>query len=137
MSEYFNFFVRGLGRLFSSTRDGAVALWMLYCHMDCRTYKALPCTTSCDFDLFYRYTWAETFEGIIEEAVSADAATFGIGAAINCNFALLNLETEYNKVARGISANPTDATMGNHPGAGANTIQHDLRGTAKTSIQAG
>lgn len=85
-----------------------------------------------------RYTWDHSsFRGIAEEAIDVSAVSFGIGSVMNCNFALINVVHSDVQVSRGITANPTDAPMGNHPGAGANTIHHDVQGTATTSIPAG
>ncbi|KAL7555943.1 hypothetical protein ACA910_005483 [Epithemia clementina (nom. ined.)] len=88
--------------------------------------------------LWNQYTWSRSsFEGAAEEANVVKSASFGIGAAINCNFALNNMEYKENKVARGITTNPTHAQMGSHPGAGASTILHGLPGYATAKIPAG
>ncbi|KAL7555942.1 hypothetical protein ACA910_005482 [Epithemia clementina (nom. ined.)] len=88
--------------------------------------------------LWNEYTWHHrSFLGAQEEANEIYAASFGIGAAINCNFALNNMEYEKNKIARSITANPTQAKMGSHPGAGASTALHGLVGYAAKKIPAG
>lgn len=85
---------------------------------------------------FDRYVWA-AFEGVAEEAQNVVEFTSGIGGAINCNFALININLDDNQMGMGITAHPIDATMGKHPGAGANTIHRGRHGIANTNITAG
>ena len=88
--------------------------------------------------IIYRYTWAgDEFDGVEEESQEPKAASFGIGAAINCNFALNNVEHGEATMASGGVTYSLSSPMGSHPGAGAMTSFHGPQGIAQQSISRG
>jgi hypothetical protein len=91
-----------------------------------------PTYNSGYYFLWDDYIWSgETFGGMTEPGHKIDGASFGIGAAPNCFFALLNVE-ERGDVRRDYAGLPRTS-----PGMGAFTAWHDRRSHAERDIQAG
>ncbi|KAL7574065.1 hypothetical protein ACA910_015643 [Epithemia clementina (nom. ined.)] len=90
------------------------------------------------------YLWVEyvydpeSFQGLLEEALDVNGASFGVGTSMNCNFATNNFRNKYdNQFPRGASWSHPTAPMGSHAGAGASTMFHDIEGYATMDIAQG
>jgi SET domain len=78
------------------------------------------------------YIWSgDTFEGMTEPWHSVDGASFGIGAAPNCFFPLLNVEDAH------VLQRDYAGQLRTSPGIGAFTPWHDRRSHATQDIAAG
>ena len=71
------------------------------------------------------------------EATRVDVGSFGIGAAINCDFGLENVDTYGGQMSPSGKTWSPEAPMGEHPGVGAFTIFHDRQTVAYLDIPAG
>ena len=97
----------------------------------CLTTRGLfgSCFVWFGFGCGHRYVW----ESHKDEATMADMAIFGIGAAVNCDHGLVNVdrsspETTWSERITGGQE---------HPGAGASTVYHNVYGFATQDIQPG
>ncbi|KAL7568290.1 hypothetical protein ACA910_022627 [Epithemia clementina (nom. ined.)] len=87
------------------------------------------------------YVWnANAFEGVeMSDATALSSMSFGIGAALNCHFALNNIRHDHStiNIVAGTTANSQLTPMGTDPGAGASTIFYNVQGVAIKGIKQG
>mmetsp|Transcript_9726 Transcript_9726/g.20143 ORF Transcript_9726/g.20143 Transcript_9726/m.20143 type:complete len:615 (-) Transcript_9726:1845-3689(-) len=84
--------------------------------------------------IWNEYAWSSrSFDYMDEEAISTSGASFGLGAAVNCHFPLLNFVDDYETM----KFDGAGLHRSRDPGAGAITPYHNRVGVSMRHIPAG